>query len=392
MRDDHRRITTHILRAPFPERTFYSSQAAFPERNSLLVRVEADNGLVGWGEGGQYGPPGPVASCINDVLAPLLLHGRADQPVKIWEQLYAFSRDFGRQSAYVEAISAIDIALWDLWGQHLGVPVHALLGAAFRDRVTAYATGGYYGTDFRDGPRVLADLEKETAAYAAGGFGILKMKVGLLSVEQDAERVAVVRHAVGKNIRLLADANHAYNAATAIRMGRELEEHCVLWFEEPVIPEDRLGYRKVRDALAIPIAGGECEYTRYGFRDLFVGQCVDIAQPDLCACGGFSEWLKIQALASSFGVMTIPHVWGSGVALAAALHALAATPPSPHTANPIALQNEPVVEFDRTRNPLRDELLHDSLVLDKGTLLVPQGPGLGVKINEEVLAKYCTER
>jgi D-galactarolactone cycloisomerase len=386
------RITTHILRAPIPERTFYSSQAAFPERNSLLVRVEADNGLVGWGEGGQYGPPGPVASCINDVLAPLLLHGRADQPVKIWEELYAFSRDFGRQSAYVEAISAIDIALWDLWGQHLGVPVHALLGGAFRDRVTAYATGGYYGADFRDGARVLADLEKETAAYAAGGFGILKMKVGLLSVEQDAERVAVVRHAVGKNIRLLADANHAYNAATAIRMGRELEEHGVLWFEEPVIPEDRLGYRKVRDALAIPIAGGECEYTRYGFRDLFVGQCVDIAQPDLCVCGGFSEWLKIQVLASSFGVMTIPHVWGSGVALAAALHALAATRPAPHTANPIALQNEPVVEFDRTHNPLRDELLHDSFVLEQGALLVPQGPGLGVKINEEVLAKYCTER
>jgi D-galactarolactone cycloisomerase len=383
------RITTHILRAPIPERTFYSSQAAFPERNSLLVRVE---GLVGWGEGGQYGPPGPVASCINDVLAPLLLHGRADQPVKIWEQLYAFSRDFGRQSAYVEAISAIDIALWDLWGQHLGVPVHALLGGAFRDRVTAYATGGYYGADFRDGPRVLADLEKETAAYAAGGFGILKMKVGLLPVEQDAERVAVVRHAVGKNIKLLADANHAYNAATAIRMGRELEKHGVLWFEEPVIPEDRLGYRKVRDALAIPIAGGECEYTRYGFRDLFVGQCVDIAQPDLCVCGGFSEWLKIQALASSFGVMTIPHVWGSGVALAAALHALAAIPPSPHTANPVALQNEPVVEFDRTHNPLRDELLHDSFVLEQGALLVPQGPGLGVKINKEVLAKYCTER
>jgi D-galactarolactone cycloisomerase len=109
-------------------------------------------------------------------------------------------------------------------------------------------------------------------------------------------------------------------------------------------------------------------------------------------CGGFSEWLKIQALASSFGVMTIPHVWGSGVALAAALHALAAIPPSPHTANPVALQNEPVVEFDRTHNPLRDELLHDSFVLEQGALLVPQGPGLGVKINKEVLAKYCTER
>ena len=224
---------------------------------------------------------------------------------------------------------------------------------AFRDRVIAYATGGYYGADFRDGARALADLEKETAAYAAGGFGILKMKVGLLPVEADAERVAVVRRAVGNNVKLLADANHAYNAATAIRMGRELEKHGVLWFEEPVIPEDRLGYRKVREALAIPIAGGECEYTRYGFRDLFVGQCVDIAQPDLCVCGGFSEWLKIQALASSFGVMTIPHVWGSGVALAAALHALAAIPPSPHTANPVALQNEPVVEYAARRTATR---------------------------------------
>jgi D-galactarolactone cycloisomerase len=185
------------------------------------------------------------------------------------------------------------------------------------------------------------------------------MKVGLLSVEADAERVAAVRRAVGDNVKLLADANHAYNAPMAIRMGRELEKHGVLWFEEQVIPEDRAGYRKVRDALSIPIAGGECEYTRYGFRDLFVGECVDIAQPDLCVCGGFSELLKIQALASSFGVMTIPHVWGSGVALAAALHAIAAIPPSPHTANPIALQNEPVIEFDRTQNPLRDDLLSD---------------------------------
>ncbi len=151
-----KRITTFILRAPIAERAFYSSQARFPERNSLLVKIETDNGLIGWGEGGQYGPPSPVAACINDVFAPLLADARADQPVKIWEQLYAFSRDFGRQSAYVEAISAIDIALWDLWGQSLGLPVYALLFGAFRDRVTAYATGGYYGADYRDDRRSLA--------------------------------------------------------------------------------------------------------------------------------------------------------------------------------------------------------------------------------------------
>ena len=159
-----------------------------------------------------------------------------------------------------------------------------------------------------------------------------------------------------------------------------------------VIPEDRAGYRRVRDALSIPIAGGECEYTRYGFQELFIRQCVDIAQPDLCVCGGFSEWLKIHALASSFGVLTIPHVWGSGVALAAALHALAVIPPSPHTANPITLQNEPVVEFDRTQNPLRDELLSNKFVLERGALLVPQGPGLGVNVNDDMLAKYSVKR
>jgi D-galactarolactone cycloisomerase len=240
--------------------------------------------------------------------------------------------------------------------------------------------------------RGLAALEKEMAGYAASGFVIVKMKVGLLSVEADAERLAVARRAVGPQVKLLVDANHAHSAATAIRIGRELERHGVLWFEEPVVPEDRSGYRKVRDALSVPVAGGECEYTRYGFRDLFIGQCVDIAQPDLCVCGGFSEWLKIQALAASFGVATIPHVWGSGIALGAALHALAAIPPSPHTANPIVLQNEPVVEFDRTRNPLRDDLLHDKFVLNDGALLVPQRPGLGIRIDESILAKYGAQR
>src|SRR5262249_26061773 len=230
-----KRITTFILRAPIAGWTFDPPQARFPERNSLLVKIETDNGLTGWGEGGQYGPPSPVAACINDVFAPLLLGARADQPVKTWEQFYAFSRDFGRQSAYVEAISAIDIALWALWGQSLGQPVHALLGGAFRGRVIAYATGGYYPADYRDHARSLAALEQEMAGYAANGFAIVKMKVGLLPVEADTERLAAARHAVGAKLKLLVDANHAYSAATAIRIGRELERHGVLWFEEPVV-------------------------------------------------------------------------------------------------------------------------------------------------------------
>jgi D-galactarolactone cycloisomerase len=386
------KIETFILRVPLGSQTFYSSQAVFPERNSLLVKITTDEGLVGWGEGGQYGPPGPVAACVNDVLGPLIIGQGVNQPVKIWEQLYAFSRDFGQKGTYIEAISAIDIALWDLWGQALGQPVHALMGGAFRDQVQAYATGCYYPEHFRDQTRILSDLEAEAGIYVADGFQTLKIKVGLLPVELDAERVATVRRVVGKNIKLLVDSNHAYNAVTAIRMGRELEKYGVHWFEEPVVPEDRTGYRRVRDALTIPIAGGECEFTRYGFRDLFIGECLDIAQPDLCVCGGISEWLKIQALASTFGVLTIPHIWGSGIALAAALHALATVPPSPHTAYPVPLQNEPVVEFDRKHNPLRDDLLVEKFRLENGFLKVPQGPGLGVTVDEDVLNRYRAER
>ena len=383
-------ISTHVLRTPLGDQTFYSSQAAFPERTSMLVRIRTDDGLVGWGEGGQYGPAEPVASVIDDVLAPLLVGRRADQPTRVWEELYAVSRDFGRKGTYVEAISAIDIALWDVWGQSLGQPVHALLGGAFRDRVPAYATGCYYDRAFRDQAAALAHVEEQAASYVGSGFDMLKMKIGLLPVALDAERVARVRSTIGSDVRLLVDANHAYNAATAIRMGRVLEEHGVLWFEEPVVPEDLSGYRRVRDALDVPIAGGEAEFTRYGFRDLFVGGCVDIVQPDLCASGGFSEFAKILALATSFGVLTVPHVWGSGVALAAASHALATIPPAPHTYAPVPLESSPVIEYDRSPNPLRDELLVDGFPLVDGHVAVPQGPGLGIRIDEEVLRRYRT--
>ena len=382
-------IRTFVLRVPLGKERFFSSQCAFPERNSLLVRVETDSGIVGWGEGGQYGPAEPVASCINHVLAPQVVGRDPCEPVRLWEELYAATRDFGQKGAYIEAMSALDIALWDIKGQALGVPVHNLLGGAFRQSVPAYATGCYYrGADYLNHRATLPALAAEAHSYVETGFTMLKIKVGLLSTEADAERVATIREAIGSQVGLLVDCNHTYNAYTAIRMGRTLEKMDVRWFEEPVPPEDHEGYRRVRDALDVPIAGGECEYTRYGFRQLLADGCVDIAQPDLCVAGGFSEWLKIQALASSFGVSVIPHVWGSGVALAAALHAVAATPSFPHTAHVVPLQNEPVIEFDRNFNPLRDRLLRESIGLVDGRVSVPQLPGLGIHINQDVLEEF----
>jgi D-galactarolactone cycloisomerase len=384
-------VRTTVLRLPLGKDRFFSSQCPFPERNSLLVRIDTDDGLVGWGEGGQYGPPEPVAACIDHVLTPRLLGRSPHDAGRIWEELYALTRDFGQKGSYIEALSAIDIALWDLRGRALGVPVFRLLGGAFRDSVVAYATGCYYrGDDVLDYKGSLAKLAAEARGYAEAGCQMLKIKVGLLPVAADAQRVAAIREAVGPDVALVVDCNHAYNAATAIRMGRVLEHHGCLFFEEPVPPEDREGYRRVRQSLDIAIAGGEAEYTRWGFRDLIADGCVDVAQPDLCVCGGFSEFQKIFALASSFGVAVIPHVWGSGVALAAALQAIAALPPQPYTANPVPLQNEPVIEFDRNYNPLRDELLRSGIEIDKnGRVGVPQGPGLGVEINEEVLRKYA---
>ena len=212
--------------------------------------------------------------------------------MRLWEELYAFSRDFGQKGTYVEAISALDIAFRDIAGQAAGLPVWKLLGGRFRDRVTAYATGRYYPEDFGDMPRLLKALEEEASGHADTGFGLLKVKIGLLPLAQDLERLRVDRQAVGPAIGLPVDANHGYNAAAAVRMGRMMEPFEVRFFEEPVPPEDRDGDRKVRAENPIPVAGGEREFTRHGFCDLIAGGCVDVVQPDPAVCGGFTAWTQ----------------------------------------------------------------------------------------------------
>jgi D-galactarolactone cycloisomerase len=386
------RVRSYVLRCPLGAAAFSSSQAPFPERTSCLVRIETADGLVGWGEGGQWGPPEPVAAMVDHVLAPRLVGEDPRHAGLLWERLYAHLRDWGRQSAGMEALSAADIALWDLAGQAYGVPASVLLGGAHRDRVTAYATGCYYRAD-RSRWADTAALADEARGHLEAGFRALKMKVGLLAPAEDLARVAAVREALGPGVPLMVDANHAYAAHTAITVGRGLEGAGVHWFEEPVAPEDLAGYRQVADALDLAVAGGECEYTRYGFRELVARRCVDIAQPDLTCAGGLSEGQKIAALASAFGVQLVPHVWGSGVALAAALHFLAALPPSPATANPVAPVNEPVLEFDRNPNPLRDELLVEPIGMGAdGRVPVPTGAGLGIALREDVLRRFGAGR
>jgi len=194
-----------------------------------------------------------------------------------------------------------------------------------------------------------------------------------------------VREAIGPDVALMVDANHAYDAVAAIRLGRMIEPLDIGWFEEPVPPEDLAGYRAVKGALDIPIAGGECEFTRLGFRDLLATQALDIVQPDTCAAGGLSECKKIADMSAAFGVRYNPHVWGTGIGIAASLQLLAVVPThTPTSLNPL----EPILEFDRTEHPIRQAILRQPIEHARGTVRIPDGPGLGIEIDREALARF----
>jgi len=299
----------------------------------------------------------------------------------IWEDLYNRIKDYGAKGMAIAAMSGIDIALWDIIGKMTGKPVHKLIGGAFRDTVTAYATGLY----FIDMDRLIEEAVEEAQAYAQDGFSAIKMKIGLGSPKLDLARVEAVRKAIGDDIRLMVDANHCFTVPAAIRLGRELEKLDVEWFEEPISPEDIDGYVQVTQALDMAVAGGENEYTRWGFRDIVSRKAMDIIQPDLCAAGGFSECKKIAAMATAHGVECVPHAWGSVIGVAATLHFIAALPDQPPSFRPMPV----LFEFEQCENPFRDHLATEPILLVNGSVPIPTKPGLGIDIDRRVLKKYA---
>jgi D-galactarolactone cycloisomerase len=370
-------IRSHVLEAKLSE-PFAYSRAWYDTRAANIVEIETDNGLVGWGE--CYGPARMTAAVVENI-APWLIGEDPLRTDHLWRTIYARLRDHGQKGLVIQGLSGIDIALWDIKGKHFGVPVHQLLGGAARKEVVAYATG-LYRRKSGDPVRYLAD---EAADYVAEGFKAVKLKVGF-GIEEDAKVTRAVREAIGPNIALMVDANHAYDAVAAIRLGRMIEPYDIGWFEEPVPPEDIAGHLAVKAALSIPLAGGECEFTRLGFRELFVKRALDIVQPDTCAAGGLSECKKIADMAEAFGVRYNPHVWGTGIAIAASLQLLAVLPP--HT--PTSLKElEPNLEFDRTEHPLRQAVLKEPIEHSKGVVRVPDGPGLGIEINRDALKRFA---
>jgi len=372
-----KKITCHVVAAPVA-RPFTSSRGwLYKTRGTCLVEIETDDGIVGWGE--CYGPSAVAKAFIDTQLAPRVI-GRDPFDVEVlWEDLYNRIKDYGPKGMSIAAISGIDIALWDIIGKACNKPVHKLIGGAFRTEVDAYATGLY----FTDMDRLVDEAVEEASGYVRKGFKAIKMKIGLGSIKRDFDRVKAVRDAIGPDVKLMVDANHCFSVPNAIKLGRLLEEHDILWFEEPISPEDHDGYVEVTRALDMAVAGGENDFTRWGFRDVIAKKAMDIVQPDLCAAGGFSECRKIASLASAFGVECVPHAWGSAIGLAATVQFLAALPDQPPAFRPMP----PMLEFEQTPNPLRDHLALEPIEQKKGIVKVPGGPGLGIEIDREVLKK-----
>ncbi len=368
-------VRTHLLehRLSVP---FESASMRFDRRAHVLVEIECDNGLTGWGE--CLGPARANAAVVA-AYRPWLVGADPLETEKIWARLYNALRDQGQRGLSITALSGIDIALWDIKGKHFGVPVSTLLGGRFRDEVRAYATGSFK----REGVDRVADNAEDAARYRAEGFHATKIKIGF-GVEQDLAVIRAVREAIGPDMRLMVDANHGYDVLEAVELGRRAVEYGIDWFEEPVVPEQLDAYRAVRAGQPIPVAGGETWHTRWGMREPVETRAVDILQPDLCGVGGFTEARRVADLAALHGVRVVPHVWGTAVQIAAALQFMAAMIPNPVRVNPI----EPILEFDRTENPFRQAVVKTPIEHVRGVVKIPDGPGLGIDIDRDALAEF----
>lgn len=376
------------LDAPMADALHY-----IPSRAALLVEVRTDDGTVGVGESAIYGATGSVIEAlIHDVLAPRMLGHDPRQPERLWDRLMWPSHQLGNGGALPMAISGLDIAVWDLMSRLAGLPLWRLLGG-HHDRVRTYASAGFY-FDGKDA-EALAD---EFKGYVARGFRHGKMKVGrtpetalnplahqirpdfaTVSLEEDLQRVRAVRGAVGDDFSLAVDANNAWNVATALHAGREFDRLGILWFEEPVLTDDRAGSAALAAALDTPIAGYETESLLSGFRDLVNLRAVDVVQPDVIWTGGITTCRRVAALAYAAGLPIIPHVYSTAVSIVANLHFVASLP------------NTHLLEFDQNPNGLRTELLDVPVEPDADAVVtLSDRPGLGVSLDRETLRQYAS--
>jgi D-arabinonate dehydratase len=334
-------------------------------RAYTIARVVAEDGRVGVGftVGGR-----PVQAVVEDILAPALVGRPALAIEEHWQTMFRACLQIGRHGIAMRAISIVDVALWDLKGQLLGQPIAALLGGG-RACVPVYASGGYY----REGAGP-AELAEEVRGYLDQGFRAVKIRLGGLRPADDLARIEAVRCAVGPDVDVMVDVNHAWDdPALALPMLRALEPYNVRWVEEPVLPDNIEQSTRLAASTDIPIAAGEIESTRWAFRELIERRAVDIVQPDVSVVGGISEWMKVAALAGAAGVPIAPHyVWEVHAHLAAAVPGVCFVE--------YFTRESDVVGFD--------DLLREPLRPVDGFLPVPCAPGLGVALDDDAVDRH----
>ena len=340
--------------------------------NSVFTRVRTDQGILGIGECSPMHCR-LVARFVEEALGPLLLGEDPREIDRLWHRMLHRTYKLGVQGVQPEAIAGIDIALWDILGKATGLPICTLLGGRYRDAITMYASigGGAALTPEQMGAKVEAALSK--------GFRAIKIRMDWHADRQDADPAKdlamfqLSREICGPDVPLSFDANNGYSVPTAIRQGRRFEELDIWHYEEPVAQYDYAGLAQVADALDVPVAAGEHEYTRWQFRDLIEQARVDILQPDVVKCGGITEMRRIATLGEVYNKLFVPHQTQPTVGTAANLHVCAA----------LVNCNRPQ-EFTG-RRPELDDLFAEPLVFANGQIAVPDRPGLGLEIDEAKL-------
>ncbi len=367
-------VETFLLRHKLP-RAIGVSTALSDQRSTVIVKLSTDAGLVGWGETGDIAGARAV---IEEKLRPLLLGRNPLAKRSLWRAAWGANFGDGR------AVGAVDVALDDLRGKALGLPVADLYGGRLRERVLAYASG----MNYTDGVEAERQFPEEAARLAAEGFLAMKMRTGRFDSRRDLAILAKVRAAVGPNVRLLTDGNGTFTFHEAVKFGKELQKLDFYCFEEP-LPQglNYAGYDALAAELEIALAGGEVFDSRAAARDHIVRRSFDIIQPDVILCGGIGEVLFIAEMARLWSIPCLPHCWSGAIGLAATVQTVAALPNATfgHSAE------EPMVETDTAENPFRTELATEPLRQRDGYIDVPKRPGLGVEIDESVLAKYKSD-
>ena len=381
-------IKSHVLRYELDKELGYSQQY-YKHRTAHLVEVETDEGITGWGE--CFGP-GNIALAnkyiVEKVIQPLI---KGDDPLKkeyIWHKVYNLLRDSGQKGMPIQALSGIDIALWDILAKKSNLPLYQLLGGKTNDKIPVY---GYGMMLQKKTVQELCELFKnEASQIKEKNFKAMKMKIGM-GPKEDLKLVSAVRDTIGSEFKLMVDANHAYNKNDALYVGKGLDEMNIYWFEEPVAPEDYDGYKELKEKLKTNIAGGEAEFTKYGWNQLIKNNCIDIAQPEVCGLGGITEYLKVSALAQSNFIPIVNHVWGSAISVAVNLHLLTTLPDMPGGLFP----TKSMLEFDTTeKNIFITDLAEEKFsildqVKNKNGFASPlENIGIGINPNKDFIKKY----